>query len=184
MFFGAVALYFLFGMLQLTCTGDVSCGIFVLSFQVVRILLIFGVILFINASAESLRRAHGHAWETLQPELVRLSALRSLRLRLLVVYLVLPILFMFLTVQVLDWRSSWFRELWREALDLYLVLLVAWRVGPSARTYVLHFRWLRPGPNALLNTGFYAAAFRWLLGCTMDAARADAAVLAAHARRD
>ena len=182
MFFGAVALYFLFGMLQLTCSGDVSCGIFVLAFQVVRILLIFGVILFINASAETLRRAHGHAWETLQPELVRLSALRSLRLRLLVVYLVLPIFFMFLQVQVLDWRSAWFRTLWREVLDLYLVLLVAWRVGPSARTYAAHFQWLRPPPNAPLNTGLYATTFRWLLGCSMDGARADAAVAAARAR--
>ena len=30
---GAMVLYFLFGMLQAACTNEVSCGVFVLSFQ-------------------------------------------------------------------------------------------------------------------------------------------------------
>jgi len=46
----------------------------------------------------------GHQWEELHTELPRLLALRKLRWRLLLVYLVLPILIMFLEVQVLDWR--------------------------------------------------------------------------------
>ena len=175
----SLCLYFLFGMLQAACTGEVSCGVFVLSFQVVRILLIFAILLFLNASAERLRHAHGHQWAQLRTELPRLLALRKLRWRLLLVYLVLPILFMFLEVQVLDWRAAWFKVLWREALDFYLVALVAHLLRPGPATYLVHFAWLRPAPNTVLSISFYSRFFRFLLGSNLDAARADASVAAA-----
>mmetsp|Transcript_41538 Transcript_41538/g.97203 ORF Transcript_41538/g.97203 Transcript_41538/m.97203 type:complete len:184 (-) Transcript_41538:299-850(-) len=177
-------LYFSFGMLQESCVGEVSCGVFILSFQVVRILIIFGILLFLNASAEQLRRSRGHSWAQLGPELTRLHALRALRLRLLIIYLVLPILFMFLEVQVLDWNASWFKLLWREALDIYLACLISWRVCPSAKVYAAHFAWVRPPPHAVLAPGIYPRFFRWLLGSTIDAARADAVVQAAARRRE
>ena len=120
----ALALFLIFGLLQSSCRAEVSCGIFVLSFQVVRILLIFGILMLLNGSTERLRLAHGHSWNQLRVDLPRLAGRRSLRWRLLLVYLVLPILFMFLEVQVLDWRAGWFKLLWREALDLYLIGLV------------------------------------------------------------
>ena len=70
--------------------------------QVMRVLMVFGVLRLISASTDALRR--GRAASThrlnLRVELQRLVALRALRLRLLVVYLVLPILFLFLEVQV------------------------------------------------------------------------------------
>jgi len=172
----SLLLYLVFGMLQAGCTGEVSCGVFVLSFQVVRILLIFAILLFLNASTERLRQAQGHQWEQLHTELPRLIALRKLRLRLLVVYLVLPILIMFLEVQVLDWRAAWFRILWREALDLYLVALVALVLRPCAATYAVHFAWLRPAPNTQLSPTYYSRFFRFLLGSGVDTHRADAAV--------
>ena len=118
----------------------------------------------------------GHQWEELHKELPRLLALRKLRWRLLLVYLVLPILIMFLEVQVLDWRAAWFRLLWREALDLYLVSLVAWLLRPGAATYAVHFAWLRPAPNMQLSPTYYARFFRFLLGSGVDTERADAAV--------
>ena len=130
--------------------------------QVVRILLIFAILLFLNASAERLRHAQGHQWAQLRTELPRLLALRKLRWRLLLVYLVLPILFMFLEVQVLDWRAAWFKVLWREALDLHLVALVAHQLRPSATTYTVHFSWLRPAPNAQLSSSLYLRFFRFL----------------------
>ena len=70
--------------------------------QVMRILMVFGVLRLINASTDGLRRgrAAGTQWRSLRVELQRLVALRALRLRLLVVYLALPILFLFLEVQV------------------------------------------------------------------------------------
>ena len=85
---------------QAACAGEASCRVFELSFQVVRILLIFAILLFLHASADRLRYAQGHQWEQLRTELPRLLALRKLRWRLLLVYLVLPILIMFLEVQV------------------------------------------------------------------------------------
>ena len=130
--------------------------------QVVRILLIFAILLFLNASAERLRHAQGHQWAQLRTELPRLLALRKLRWRLLLMYLVLPILFMFLEVQVLDWRAAWFKVLWREALDLHLVALVAHQLRPSATTYTVHFSWLRPAPNAQLSSSLYSRFFRFL----------------------
>jgi len=176
LFFGAMILYFGFGMLQVTCLGEVSCSIFILSFQVIRILVIFCILLFLNASAEQLRRSHGHLWSQLQPEFTRLLALRALRVRLLVVYLVLPILCMFLEVQVLDWNAVWFRAVWKEALDLYLLIAIAWRMMPSAEVYAAHFAWVRPVPHAAMSSGVYPRMFRYLLGSNVDAARADAAV--------
>ena len=122
----------------------------------------------------------GHQWEELHKELPRLLALRKLRWRLLLVYLVLPILFMFLEVQVLDWRAGWFKLLWREALDLYLIGLVTLRLRPCVATYVAHFLWVRPPANAAVAPGLYPRAFRWLLGSNVDAAAADAAVAAFH----
>lgn len=175
----SLLLFFVFGMLQAACTGEVSCGVFVLAFQVVRILLIFAILLFLNASAERLRHAQGHQWAQLRTELPRLLALRKLRWRLLLMYLVLPILFMFLEVQVLDWRAAWFKVLWREALDLHLVALVAHQLRPSATTYTVHFSWLRPAPNAQLSSSLYSRFFRFLLGSGVDTARADAAVVTA-----
>ena len=100
----SLLLYLGFGMLQAACTGEVSCGVFLLSFQVVRILIIFAILLFLNASSARSATVQGHQWEELRTELPRLLALRKLRWRLLLVYLVLPILIMFLEVQVLDWR--------------------------------------------------------------------------------
>uniref|UniRef100_A0A7S0L1S3 Uncharacterized protein n=1 Tax=Coccolithus braarudii TaxID=221442 RepID=A0A7S0L1S3_9EUKA len=96
----------------------------------------------------------------------------------------MPILFMFLEVQVLDWHDTWFKLLWREALDLYLSCVIAWRVCPSAKVYAAHFAWVRPSPNAVLATSIYPRFFRWLLGSNVNAARADAAVQAATRRRE
>lgn len=178
--FGAtLCLYFLFGMLRAACTREVLCGVFVLSFQVVRILLIFAVLLFLNASAERLRHANGHQWAQLRTELPRLLALRKLRWRLLLAYLVLPIVFLFLEVQVLDWRAAWFKVLWREALDFYLVVLVAHLLRPGPSTFVVHVAWLRPAPNMVVSASLYARFFRFLLGSNLDAARADASVASA-----
>lgn len=172
----SLLLYLGFGMLEAACTGEVSCGVFLLSFQVVRILIIFAILLFLNASSARSATVQGHQWEELHKELPRLLALRKLRWRLLLVYLVLPILIMFLEVQVLDWRAAWFRLLWREALDLYLVSLVAWLLRPGAATYAVHFAWLRPAPNMQLSPTYYARFFRFLLGSGVDTERADAAV--------
>ena len=77
---------------------------------------------------------------------------------------------------MLDWRAAWFRLLWREALDLYLVSLVAWLLRPGAATYAVHFAWLRPAPNMQLSPTYYARFFRFLLGSGVDTERADAAV--------
>ena len=176
----ALALFLIFGLLQSSCRAEVSCGIFVLSFQVVRILLIFGILMLLNGSTERLRLAHGHSWNQLRVDLPRLAGRRSLRWRLLLVYLVLPILFMFLEVQVLDWRAGWFKLLWREALDLYLIGLVTLRLRPCVATYVAHFLGVRPPANAAVAPGLYPRAFRWLLGSNVDAAAADAAVAAFH----
>jgi len=173
---GSMGLYFLFGMLQAACTNEVSCGVFVLSFQVLRILLIFAIVLFINASVDRLRREHGHQWEQLFPELLRLISLLAVRRRIIAVYLILPILLMFLEVQVLGWEAIWFKRLWRETLELYLMLSVSWRIQPCSATYVAHFRWVRPSPNAVFSSSSYARAFRFLLGSNLDPARADAAV--------
>jgi len=183
-FYAAMVMYFIFGMLQESCLGEVSCGVFILSFQVVRILIIFGILLFLNASAEQLRRAHGSGWSTLGAELVRLHSLRALRLRLLLISLVLPIFFMFLEVQVLDWNSDWFKVFWREALELYLVLIVAWRFAPSVENYATHFGRMRPAPHTGVRESFYTRFFRWLLGGHIDAQRATAAVQEMRRRRE
>lgn len=147
----------------------------ILSFQVVRILLVFAVLLFLNASADLLRRASGSSWPGLRIDLLRLITFRELRLRLLLVYLILPIIFLFLEV-VLDWRAIWFKLLWRESLELYIVLALVWRLLPTPSVYSVHFAPLRPSPNADVAPGAYPRFFRWLLGSTLNGARADAAV--------
>ena len=162
-------------MLQEACTGEVLCGVFVLSFQVVRILLVFAVLLFLNATADMLRRASGSSWTGLRPDLHRLIMFRELRIRLLLVYLILPIIFLFLEV-VLDWRAVWFKLLWRESLELFMVLSLIWRLLPTPTVYSVHFAPLRPSPTADLAPGFYARFFRFLLGSGVDTERADAAV--------
>ncbi|KAL1527548.1 hypothetical protein AB1Y20_008937 [Prymnesium parvum] len=175
---GSMSMYFVFGMLQAACTNEVSCGVFVLSFQVLRLLLIFSIVLFINASIDRLRRETGHRWEVLFPELLRLTVLLAVRRRIILVHLILPILFMFLEVQVLGWQAIWFKDMWRECIELYLVLAVAWRIMPSSLTYIAHFRWVRPSPNSLVSSSTYARFFRFILGSSLDAARADATLLA------
>ena len=106
------------------------CGVFVLSFQVVRILLVFAVLLFLNATADMLRGASGSSWTGLRPDLHRLIMFRELRIRLLLVYLILPIIFLFLEV-VLDGELVWFKLLWRESLELFMVLSLIWRLLPT-----------------------------------------------------
>ena len=101
----AFVLYMTFGVVQESCGEAVLCGIFVLLFQVVRILLVFGVLLFFNATTETLRRQTGQQWRTLEADLTRLLVYRELRFRVMMVYLVLPIVFMFIEV-VLDWRGA------------------------------------------------------------------------------
>lgn len=81
----AYVLYFGFGMLQEACTGEVLCGVFVLSYQVVRILLVFAVLLFLNSTADYLRRASGHHWPSIRVDVLRLLTFRQIRLRLLLV---------------------------------------------------------------------------------------------------
>ena len=69
---------------------------------------------------------------------------------------------MFLEV-VLDWRAAWFRELWREALDLYMVCAVLLRLLPTEENHAVYFLHLRPPAGAVLQTGRYATFFRWLV---------------------
>jgi len=171
----AYVLYFGFGMLQEACTGEVLCGVFVLSYQVVRILLVFAVLLFLNSTADYLRRASGHHWPSIRVDVLRLLTFRQIRLRLLLVYLILPIIFLFLEV-VLEWQATWWRLVWREALELYIVLAVIWRLPPTPAIYSVHFAGLRPSPNAELAPGIYPRFFRWLLGSDVNTARADAAI--------
>jgi len=176
----AFVLYFGFGMLQEACTGEVLCGVFVLFYQVIRILLIFAVLLFLNATSDHLRRATGHVWPALRVDLLRLIAFRQIRMRLLLVYLILPIIFLFLEV-VLDWQHTWSKVLWRESLELYVVLAVVWRLPPTLTIYSIHFAPLRPAPNAELAPGAYPRFFRWLLGSSVHAPSADAATAAGTA---
>ena len=63
---------------------------------------------------------------------------------------------------VLNWRAAWFRVLWREALDLYLVALVAHVLRPCAATYAIHFAWLRPAQGTQLSISYYSRFFRYL----------------------
>ena len=186
----AFLLFFGFGMIQEACDGPIICGVFVLCFQVVRILLVFGVVLFFNSSTDSLRRNSSQAWAGVRSDLVKLLAYRDLRVRVMAVYLILPILFMFLEV-VLDWRADWFKTLWRQGLDMYMILVLALRVPPTPTSYAVFFADVRPraGNNNNLAGGPYPRFFRWLLGSGIDAARADAAVRAsareaARARED
>lgn len=153
---------------------------FVLSYQVVRIVLVFAVLLFLNATADYLRRASGHNWSNLRVDLMRIIAFREIRLRLLLVYLILPIIFLFLEV-ILDWRATWFKLLWREALELYIVYAAIWRLLPTPANYSVHFTPLRAAPNTELATGIYPRFFRYLLGSTTNTARADEAIAAAAA---
>ena len=142
-----------------------------------RILLVFAVLLFLNSTADYLRRASGHHWPSIRVDVLRLITFREIRLRLLLVYLILPIICLFLEV-VLDWQDTWFKLLWRESLELYIVLAVIWRLPPTPAVYSVHFAQLRPAPNAELAPGYYPRFFRFLLGSTINAARADAAVAA------
>ena len=180
----AFVLYLGFGMLQEACTGEVLCGVFVLFYQVIRILLVFAVLLFLNATSDHLRRATGHVWPALRVDLLRLITFRQIRMRLLLVYLILPIFFLFLEV-VLDWQHTWSKVLWRESLELYVVLAVVWRLPPTPTIYSIHFAPLRPAPNAELAPGAYPRFFRWLLGSSVHAPSADAATAAdtANAQR-
>jgi len=162
----AFLLYFIFGMVDEICTREVICGVFVLSFEVIKILLVFCVLIFFNMAADQIRRSSGHNWAQLRGEVLRLVAFRQLRIRVLLVYLILPILFMFLEV-VLDWRASWFKLLRRGCLDLYMVTALAWRIPPTKRIYDLHFAHLRRS-TAPLAPGAYAFFFRWLLGSHVD----------------
>ena len=52
--------------------------------------------------------------------------------------------------------------LWGEALELYLVALVAHLLRPCATTYAIHFAWLRPAPNTVLSASYYSRFFRYL----------------------
>ncbi len=173
----ALSLYLLFGMMQpgTPASDDLSRGVFVLSYNVVKILVVFGVLLFLNASYERLRRATGHEWAVLRADIVRAGLLKAIRLRLLLVYLVLPIVFMFLEV-VLDWQAEWFKVLWREWIELYAIFYVAATLHPSAETYSVHFVPLRTPPNVVPAGGIYASTFRWLIGSRVDVARAEAYV--------
>ena len=184
-----MVLYLAFGMLNTACLGELSCGVYFLSFQVVRILIIFAVLILLNATITVQQHAQGrNGWAQLSADLARLRALRELRLQLICVYLALPLACLFVEVRVLDWRGEWFGVLWEAALDTYLAAAVGWSFRPSARTYATHFAWVRPSPNAELAAGAYPAFFRWLLGARIDYAAADAAVAAnadvAAARRE
>ena len=102
----AFGLYFLFGTVTDLCastgtTPPLICGVFSLSYYVIRILLIFCILIFFNMAADTIRRSSGHSWPQLKGEILRLVAYRQLRLRVLVVYLVLPIVFMFMEVYML-----------------------------------------------------------------------------------
>ena len=101
----AFVLYFTFGVVQESCGQHVLCSIFVLCFQVVRILLVFAVMVFLNSTSEAFRRQSGHQWPRLQADLTRIICYRNLRFRVLMVFLILPIVFMFFEV-VLDWRGE------------------------------------------------------------------------------
>ena len=118
------------------------------------------------------------------PNLPGRTSLLAVRIRLLLVYLILPIVFMFFEV-ALDRHSSWFNTLWRQGLELYLLIAIASRVPPTPEIYQVYFRDIQPQqpdgqdpPRSL-----YLATFRYLLGSRINAARADEAVAAAHARR-
>ena len=99
-------LYFTDGVVQIM-RQHVLCSIFVLCFQVVRILLVFAVMVFLNSTSEAFRRQSGHQWR-LQADLTRIICYRNLRFRVMV-FLILPIVFMFFEV-VLDWQVN-LREL-------------------------------------------------------------------------
>ena len=178
----AYVLYLIFGAVEEVCTREVLCGVFVLSFQVVKILMVFGVLIFLNAAAAQLRRASGHAWSQLRADLLRLVTFRQLRIRVLMIYLILPIVFMFLEV-ILDWRSTWYKLLWRDCLELYIVTVFASRVLPTPANYEVHFAPLQPASTTTLAPGTYAWFFRWLLGSHVDATRGDAAATQAAAAR-
>ena len=75
----AFLLYLIFGVIAEVCTREVLCSVFVLSFQVVKILLVFGVLIFLNAAADALRRSTGHQWDTLKGDLSRLLTFRQVR---------------------------------------------------------------------------------------------------------
>ena len=77
------------------------------------------------------------------------ATFKKLRVRVLFAYLLLPIVFMFLEV-VLDWRSTWFKLLWREALDLYIVLAVTLCLLPTPANHAVHFVPLRPAAGTPL----------------------------------
>lgn len=130
----------------------------------IRIVVIFGLLFFVNTSIERLSRGLGHEWPTLGHQLQRLLLLRRLRVQLVLVYLALPILFMFLEVQVLPWDAGWFSGLWRELLDLYLLGYLVYALFPSAATRAAHFNALRPEHGGAWLRGLYPHFFRWLLG--------------------
>ena len=178
----AFVLYPIFGIVEEMCTGEMLCGVFVLSFQVIKILMVFGVLIFLNAAADQLRRASGHAWSQLRTDLLRLVTFRRLRIQVLMIYLILPIVFMFLEV-ILDWRSTWFKLLWRDCLELYIVIAFASRVLPTPANYEVHFAPLRPTSTTTPAPSTYAWFFRWLLGIYVDVTRADAAATQATAAR-
>ena len=69
---------------------------------------------------------------------------------------------MFLEV-VLDWRAAWFKLLWRDCLELYIVVALASRVMPTRANHEIFFAALRPPANTAVASGYFAALFRYLL---------------------
>ena len=155
-------LYFVFGMADDLCGDDTFCTLISLAAQVLKILIVFGVLLFFNTTNEAIRRAAGHAWPQLRADLLRLHLLKQLWRRALLAYLLLPVAFMFLEV-VLEWDGGWFRLLWREGLVLYPIYFFAIRLRPSPAIFAIHFAHLRPSPGITPDDAPYAFFFRWVV---------------------
>lgn len=138
--------FMLFGILYSLCTDKLLCGAYVLTFQVVHFLVIFGIIIALNSNIERLRANIQQLWPSFHACLPKLQLYRRFRMVVVMVYLVLPILLMFMEATVLTWRGEWLKILWREALVMCIYTMVAYSLRP---TLLITYHFFSQNPNEL-----------------------------------
>eukprot|EP00762_Andalucia_godoyi_P003950 ANDGO_05733.mRNA.1 hypothetical protein GUITHDRAFT_100409 len=115
------------------------CSGYVLAYSVISFLITFGIIVSMNANIERLRSMYmeSAAWRNVQRQLRhRLHKFRAFRWAFLV-YLVLPIILVFIEFAFLTWRQDWLVLALREGLLLFLFAFVGLYFRPDPKLIIM-----------------------------------------------
>lgn len=131
----AFFLYFLFRVLYAFCRQPSLCPAYILSYRIIKLMLIFGIIMSINQSIERLRIASleqqfsGDTSEVF----IKMKMLKTFRTSYYL-YLAAPILVFFLQYAIISWVNYWVLDAAEQLINFFMMWIVCTTFSPKKYT--------------------------------------------------